>query len=235
MVDNMTGFMWVCSESEEQQYLLNISIHLAKRYYPQLPRLVLTSGSSLSVDAECIQTDLLYSNDPAPDKNILDCLVKSPFEYTYFLCNRTMIISNFDYVLTGSDFEAQIRPSVYHPYIKQPYEISNAFIAYSKRGVAKFDNWYKTKQLADYVNSQHLLADYYAEHPFTVHNNLMADGCADRLEFLHTLLGTQTRKLCGIPFTHWLNFPLLDLDGQYKEFEKIMWINDYDKFKERLY
>ena len=235
MVDNMTGFMWVCSESEEQQYLLNISIHLAKRYYPQLPRLVLTSGSSLSVDAECIQTDLLYSNDPAPDKNILDCLVKSPFEYTYFLCNRTMIISNFDHVLTGSDFEAQIRPSSYHDYIKQPYEISNAFIAYSKRGVAKFDNWYKTKQLADYVNSQHLLADYYAEHPFTVHNNLMADGCADRLEFLHTLLGTQTRKLCGIPFTHWLNFPLLDLDGQYKEFEKIMWINDYDKFKERLY
>ena len=74
-----------------------------------------------------------------------------------------------------------------------------------------------------------------AKYTFTVHNNLMADGCADRLEFLHTLLGTQTRKLCGIPFTHWLNFPLLDLDGQYKEFEKIMWINDYDKFKERLY
>ena len=235
MVDNMPGFMWVCSDNEEQQYLLSMSIHLAKRYYPQLPRLVLTSDASLSVDAECLLTELLYSTDAAPDKNILDCLIKSPFEYTYFLCNRTMIISNFDHVLTGSDFEAQIRPSKYHDYVKHPYEISNGFIGYSKLGVAKFDSWYKTKKLTDYVTSQHLLADYYAEHPFTVHNNLMADGSADRLEFLDTLLGTQSRKLCGIPFTHWLNFPLLDSFQNYKEFEKIMWINDYDKFKQRLY
>jgi hypothetical protein len=230
----MTGFMWVCSDNEEQQYLLNISIHLAKRYYPQLPRLVLTSDSSLSVDAECLLTDLLYSNDVAPDKNILDCLVKSPFEYTYFLCNRTMIISNFDHVLTGSDFEAQIRGNT-NPRVKTPYQISNAFIAYSKSGVAKFDSWYKTKQLTNYMNSQHLLADYYSEHPFKVHSNLLSSTSVDRLEFLEALVGTNPRKIGNIPFTHWLNFPLLDLDNRYKEFEKIMWINDYDKFKERLY
>jgi len=230
----MAGFMWVCSENIEQQYLLNMSIHLAKRYYPQLPRLVLTSDSSLSVDAECLLTDLLHSNDAAPSKNILDCLVRSPFDYTYFLCNRTMIISNFDHVLTGSDFEAPIRGNT-DPIVKTPYQIANAFIAYSKRGVAKFDNWYKTKQLTNYINSQHLLSDYYAEHQFKVHNNLLSSTSTDRLEFLETLLGIQTRKLCGIPFTHWLNFPLLDLAQNYKEFEKIMWINDYDKFKERLY
>ena len=230
----MTGFMWVCSDNEEQQYLLNISIHLAKRYYPQLPRLVLTSDSSLLVDAECLLTELLYSNDPAPDKNILDCLVKSPFEYTYFLCNRTMIISNFDHVLTGSDFEAQIRGSK-NPRVKTPYQIANGFIAYSKCGVAKFNDWYRAKQLTNYMNSQHLLADYYTEHPFKVHNNLLSSTCTDRLEFLEDLLGTNPRKIGNIPFTHWLNFPLLDLDNRYKEFEKIMWINDYDKFKQRLY
>jgi len=230
----MAGFMWVCSDNEEQQYLLNISIHLAKRYYPQLPRLVLTSDASLSVDAECLLTDLLYSTDAAPDKNILDCLVKSPFEYTYFLCNRTMIISNFDHVLTGSDFEAQIRGSK-NPSVKTPYQIANGFIAYSKSGVAKFDNWYKTKQLTNYINSQHLLADYYAEHTFKVHNNLLSSTCTDRLEFLEDLLGTNPRKIGNIPFTHWLNFPLLDLDNRYNEFEKILWINEYDKFKQRLY
>ena len=59
----MTGFLWICSENEEQQYLLNLSIQLAKRYYPELPRLVFTSDKTLQVDAECEYTELYYSDE----------------------------------------------------------------------------------------------------------------------------------------------------------------------------
>ena len=231
----MTGFVWVCSENEEQQYLLHMSISLAKRYYPDLPRLVFTSDITLQVDAECLYTQLKHTNTASPSLNILDCLAISPFDYTYFLCNRTMIISRFDHIIQHTDFEAQIRQNRgYHTYITQPFELSTVFIGYSKQGVKLFNNWWKSNNKA-YVSAQHALTDYYEEHPFTVHNNLASCASVDRLEFLEELMGTQPRKLCGIPITHWLNFPLFDLDRNYKEFEKLMWINDYEKFKQRLY
>ena len=232
----MTGFVWICSENEEQQYLLRMSISLAKRYYPELPRLVFTSDITLQVDAECLYVELKYTNDPEPSKNIVDPLINSPFDYTYFMCNRTMIISRFDHLIQHADFEAQIRPNRgYHKYNALPYEISNAFIGFNKSGITDFYSWYQDNKFPKYFNSQHLLAGYYEHNNFKVHNNLCCCTSADRLEFLEELLGVQPRKLCGMPITHWLNFPLLDLDRNYKEFEKLMWINDYEKFKDRLY
>ena len=100
-----TGFFWIVSDSEEQQQLLKWSIILVKRHYPELPRCVLTSDRAFSCDAEMIRFDSV--RDPTHES--IYNLYMSPFDKTYFLCNRSMVMSRFDHLLSDATFESAKR------------------------------------------------------------------------------------------------------------------------------
>ena len=96
------GFFWIVSNDANQQKLLGWSMILAKRHYPELPHCVATSDNSFSCDAQMIYFEPTRDD---PSHESVYALHLSPFDTTYFLCNRSMIIFRFDHLLSGVPFQ----------------------------------------------------------------------------------------------------------------------------------
>jgi hypothetical protein len=225
------GFMWITSDHPLQQDLLKVSIELAKRLYPEIPRLVLSKDSSLQVDADIELIEALHSD---PDCDVAYHLSKSPFNRTVFLCNKSMITSRFEHLLHECAFEASVKSAGGHTYLQTPYRVMNNILNYSKQGIELFDAWLH-RQNTEWQNSDHIITWYHRDNCVMFNYKLVAEQSCPREDFLNETFQSDLRsRICGTPIDHWLNFPIFDLSKDYDVFKRLFYIGRYQLLDDSL-
>ena len=175
------GFFWIVSDNATQQKLLKWSIILAKRHYPELPCCVATSDTSFSCDAQMIYFDAVRDD---PSHESIYNLHLSPFNTTYFLCNRSMVMYRFDHLLADVTFQTskhyfeQNDPHCMHE--------DNAIIVYDKQTISQFHSWLLTQNV-DWISRRprHLLHEWKKHYPdYFINDKLMIDCESNKRHFV---------------------------------------------------
>ena len=204
------GFFWVVSNDTTQQKLLKWSMILAKRHYPELPHCVATSDNSFSCDAQMIYFEPTRDD---PSHESVYALHLSPFDTTYFLCNRSMIIFRFDHLLSGVPFQTSKH---FFEENNDPHgmEEDNAIVVYDKHIIKQFHSWLSTQKI-DWIpwRPRHILHEWRKHYPdYYVNEKLMIDSEANKKHFMKAFDIQSRRELCGVPLPLWFRFPIFDLD-----------------------
>jgi len=145
------GIFWVVSEDPTQQKLLKWSIQLAKRHYPELPRCVATTDSSLKVDADTISF-IPRQSDPKIESALQISL--SPFERTIYLCCRSMILHRFEHLLQQCEFEGHCQPIADHPYLNHWIRPIHAWLSSLKKQHKSLINGVRKLIISGYQDNQ---------------------------------------------------------------------------------
>lgn len=209
------GFFWVVSDDALQQKLLEWSIILAKRHYPDVPRCVATSDSSFSCDAQMIYFKPTRDD---PRHESIYMLHLSPFDTTYYLCSRSMIMFRFDHLLAGATFET----SKHYFEEDDPHcmEEDNAIIVYNKHVIKLFHSWLLTQKI-DWIpeKPRHILNEWRKHYPdYSVNEKLMINSESNKRHFMKVFDVQSRRELCGVPLPLWFRFPIFDLDKGFDTF-----------------
>ena len=209
------GFFWVVSNDATQQKLLKWSMILAKRHYPELPHCVATSDSLFSCDAQMIYFEPTRDD---PSHESVYALHLSPFDTTYFLCNRSMIMFRFDHLLSGEPFETS--KHYFEENDAHCMEEDNAIVVYSKHIIKQFHSWLLTQEI-DWIpkRPRHILHEWRKQcSDYYINDKLLIDTESGKRHFMK-VFDIQTRKeLCGVPFPLWFRFPIFDLDKSINTF-----------------
>ena len=213
-----TGFFWIVSDSEEQQQLLKWSIILAKRHYPELPRCVLTSDRAFSCDAEMIRFD----SDRDPTHESIYNLYMSPFDKTYFLCNRSMVMSRFDHLLSDASFESAKR--FYEQGDEDTCNEDAALVVYDSQTIRFFHLWLSAQD-KEWVpgRPRQILHEWRKHYPDYFINDKLLVNCESNKRHFTKALNLQSRaELCGIALPLWFRFPIFDLSKDFDTFYEMV-------------
>lgn len=212
------GFFWVVSDSKEQQQLLKWSITLAKRHYPELPRCVATSDRAFSCDADMIRFDAVRE----PHHESIYNLYMSPFDKTYYLCNRSMIMSRFDHLLSDATFESA--KHFYEEGDKDTNIEDSSILVYDNHTIKYLHLWL-IAQDRDWLPGlpRHILHEWRKHYPdYYVNDKLLISSESNKRHFTK-LYNLQSRtELCGIPLPLWFRFPIFDLAKDYDTFYEMV-------------
>lgn len=214
------GFFWVVSDDKIQQKLLTWSIKLVKYHYPELPRCVATSDSTLQVDADIVMFQPQYDG---PKLDGILQLPLSPFKRTIYLCCRSMVLRRFEHLLSDVPFEGDCHPIDVHSYLDYWIRPLHAWLSYTDCEAKKFKEWRDStthKWLPNNPSSVLVAWHQYSNYKL---NSLIAIDSHSTKTWWSKHLKLETRKeISQIPLPFWFQFPVLDLAYDFELFEKLI-------------
>lgn len=222
------GFLWVVSDSAEQQQLLQWSIEHAKRIYPEKPRLVVSKDHTLQVDAELKLVEAQHEN---PECDLCYQLHHSPWERTIFLANRSMVLNRVDHLLEAVPFETPVKSPHNHDYLQCEWRCCNNLISFSREGVTQFNTWLHQTERT-WVNSDHILTTWSKHSSVQLNWQLIAEGGQFESYYRELFQGDSRLSACGIRLPHWFQFPVFNLEWDFKRFHELTLTHEWSRLRD---
>ena len=122
------ALLWTTSPCKIQQKLLDTSLIFAKKVYPELPRVVYTNDLTYKNDLIDDLRNPDWPDNHKQELKVFDLLPLCDFDIVWSLCNRTILMFNFDELLKTDHFECIIRPNARTPTEKRVPECNESFI-----------------------------------------------------------------------------------------------------------